>query len=178
MDTTFLSSDKGKSWQKQYIPSSALSSLAVYGTNIFEGDDDVMGGGVLLSTDTAKSWSRIGNMPYTFSLFIFTDYIFAGAGQSIYRALLSDFVQLDVHPPPSIISKFNIIANPFTSSADFQFDALKESAVFELFDALGRSFLRQQLPAGQASLHLDMKKYPAGIYLARLGVNTIRFIKF
>ena len=69
-----------------------------------------------------------------------------------------------------------LLFNPITSSADFQFDALQEPAVFELFDALGRSLLRQQLAVGQQTRRVDMQKYPAGIYFARLGGETVRFV--
>ena len=76
------------------------------------------------------------------------------------------------------VFSLKIIANPISFSADFQFAALKQGEVFELFDLVGRSLLRQQLPAGQASLHLDMQKYPAGIFFARLGSETVRFAKY
>ena len=83
----------------------------------------------------------------------------------------------DVRTTTAANDRFSILSNPITSSADFQFDALKEPTVFELFDALGRSVLRRELPAGQASLHIDMQKYPSGIYFARLGGKVIRFAK-
>jgi hypothetical protein len=70
-----------------------------------------------------------------------------------------------------------ILATPTTSSADFQFDALQESTLFELFDVFGKSLQRQQLSAGQASFLVDMQKYPAGIYFARLGWESLKVIK-
>jgi hypothetical protein len=66
-------------------------------------------------------------------------------------------------------SVLSILSNPISTSADFQFDALKAPTPFELFDALGRTLYRKELSSGQTSLHLDMQKYPAGIYFARLG---------
>jgi len=48
---------------------------------------------------------------------------------------------------------------------------------FELFDALGRSLLRRELPAGQTSLHVDMQAFPVGIYFARLGGESVKVIK-
>ena len=101
-----------------------------------------------------------------------------GSGGAIYKTMDGGGPPVNtvrnISESPTI---FNIFSNPVSSSADFQFDPLKEASGFELFDLLGRSLLRRQLSAGQASLHLDMQKYPAGIYFARLGGETVRFIK-
>ncbi|HYM21298.1 MAG TPA: hypothetical protein VEW28_09910 [Candidatus Kapabacteria bacterium] len=176
LDSIFLSSDTGKTWQKLYIPSSAITSLAIYGSNIFLGDNDVVSGGVLLSKDTGKTWSQIRNMPYA-RVFVFGNYVFASSF-GLYRALISDFVQEDVHSSPLIIiPKFTIIANPTFFSADFQFDALVSPESLEIFDALGRRVMTAVIPAGAASYRADVRGLAAGVYLARFGNNMVRFVK-
>lgn len=67
--------------------------------------------------------------------------------------------------------------NPTHNSANFWFAELTEQTRFQLFDILGSPIFNEHLPAGKASLHVDMQKYPSGIYLARLGNETVRFIK-
>ena len=184
-DTVYISSDNGTSWRPTSSIfstagfSGASSAIVAIGSNIFVGANDA-DGGVVLSTNEGQSWKKIGSMHRVNSLFISGDYIFAGTNNTgVYRARLSDFgVDAVSASSTKNISKFSILSNPITTSAGFQFDALKESSNFELFDLLGRSVLRQQLSAGQSSLHLEMLKYPAGIYFARLGGETVRFIKY
>ena len=184
IDSIYISSDNGTSW----YPTSDIyasahftgqpAAIVAIGNDIFIGIQDEVGG-IVLSTDLGQSWSEIGTMHLVNSLFIFGNYIFAGTNNTgLYRAKLSDF-GIDAVIPSFLPGKqnFKLLSNPITSSADFQFDALKEPTVFELFDALGRSVLRQQLPAGQATLHVDMQKYPTGIYFARLSGNTVRVVK-
>jgi photosystem II stability/assembly factor-like uncharacterized protein len=183
-ETAYLSSDSGSSWKTINIPTPLgyiepdLLVLAASGSNIFAGYDDEAGG-VTLSIDTAKTWHKIGNMHHISSIYIFGGYIFAGTWNTgLYRSSLSNFIeQQGVHQQIGNIPKLTILSNPITFSADFQFDALQEPEVFELFDALGRSASRQQLPAGQTSLHVDMQHYPAGIYFAHLSGESVKVIK-
>jgi photosystem II stability/assembly factor-like uncharacterized protein len=177
-----LSTDNGISWKTFDMGNfgfdgTAQAAIVAIGSNVFIGFTDPVGG-ITQSTDAGKTWSTIGTMHRVNSLFIFGDYIFAGTNNTgLYRARLSDFGVDVVSSPSKNNSKFTIIANPTSSFADFQFDALKEASVFELFDLLGRSLKRQQLSAGQASLHVDMQNYPPGIYFARFGGETVRFVK-
>lgn len=97
-----------------------------------------------------------------------------GAGSDIWVVKLSN--PLDVRSKTET-ANIHLISNPISSSADFQFDPLNSSISFQLFDLLGRAIYHEQLPAGQTSFHLDMQKYPSGIYFARLGNETVRFVK-
>ncbi len=75
-------------------------------------------------------------------------------------------------------SELHLLVNPVISFADFQFSPFNSSQEFHLFDLLGRELLRREVAAGERSLHLDMHEYPAGIYFARLGDETVRVVKY
>ncbi len=75
-------------------------------------------------------------------------------------------------------SELQLLVNPVISFADFQFSPFNSSQEFHLFDLLGRELLRREVAAGERSLHLDMHEYPAGIYFARLGDETVRVVKY
>jgi hypothetical protein len=169
----FQSSDSAIHWTASTVNVTPVS-MDKSSYFLFVGGDKVF-----YTSDTGKTWKDItGNIPTSVSFIASNDtYIFAGSNDEIWRRPLSDFTNA-VHQNPESNLKLFIISNPITSSADFQFDALQEPTLFELFDALGRSVFHQQLPAAQASLRIDMQKYPAGIYIARLGGETVRVIKY
>jgi hypothetical protein len=173
-----VSHDSGKNWIVTDTSglSRDFSSFITRGSYFFGGITGTFGG-VFLSPDSGKTWNQIGYMERVLCLATIGDYIIAGTRFGIYRAALSDLGIDAVISAPRNISKLSLLSNPITTSADFQFDALKEASVFEVFDLLGRSLLRQEVSAGQESLHLDMQQYPPGIYFARLGTETLRFIK-
>jgi photosystem II stability/assembly factor-like uncharacterized protein len=136
-------------------------------------------GGVFLSTNYGLSWRAINeSLPNknVNTLFDFKGYLYAGILYDVvWKRPLSDFSSVSLASSKS--SKFSIVSNPTYSTAEFLFDEVKDETLFELFDALGRSICRQQVSPGQTLLHIGMQKYPAGIYFARLGTETIRFVK-
>ena len=157
-----------------------LSSLFFYRENLFasiSGSQCVPS--VMLSTDLGTSWTILdtGIPDRINSAIVSGPNLVIGGTFGVWYRPLSDFGISAVRTQPTLSQNLNILANPLTSTADFQFSALQEPAVFELFDALGRSVFRSSLPAGQASLHVDMQQFPAGIYFARLGGESLRFVK-
>jgi len=171
------SNDTGLHWDKMYssIDSSGVSTMIAHGSVLYVIDKKK---GLIRSTDTGETWDGIntgitGNIQ---TIYVVSNYLFVGTTTGIWRRPFSELEDA-VAAQPQVTQKFSLLTNPTTSSADFQFSALQEPAVFELFDALGRSFLRRELPAGQASLHVDMQSYPAGIYFAQLGGESCKVIK-
>jgi photosystem II stability/assembly factor-like uncharacterized protein len=173
----FRSNDTGVTWNLVYknADSSYIYSFAIHDSIIFAADHYR---GVIRSTDNGTTWQDVsfGLGGYINTLYASGNYLFAGTTTGIWRRPFSELEDA-VATPLQINSKFNLSPNPITTSADFQFNALQQPAFFELFDALGRSLLRRELPAGQASFHVDMQQYPAGIYFARLGGESVKVIK-
>jgi hypothetical protein len=73
--------------------------------------------------------------------------------------------------------KISLLSTIVTNSADFQFGIHQSNIKFELYDVIGRLIVRFEIPEGETSLHLNVQKYPAGIYFARIGSEIARFIK-
>jgi photosystem II stability/assembly factor-like uncharacterized protein len=168
----WYSTDSAKHW-KNYSDTIKVTSLSKTNNLLFASGDNIY-----CSLDTGNVWIDItGNLP-VYRSFIGTNdkYIFAGSGGEIWRRPLSDFTNA-VHQNPPPLLTLSVLSNPVTSSADFEFSALHDQQILELFDMLGRSVLRQQLEAGEFRLYIDMEKYPAGIYVARLGTESVKLIK-
>jgi hypothetical protein len=177
-----LSFDSGKTWKQDTITiSGGWESLAFDGKHLFVGSSTSVGIEAY-SPDSGKTWIDIsGGVLYepnlAFSLCISGDNLILGSAQKgLWYYPLEDLPTASVHPSIQA-NDLTLFPNPITTTADFQFNALKEASVFEVFDLLGRSLLRQQLPAGQAALHVNMQNYPSGIYFARLGGESVKVIK-
>ncbi len=161
-------------------------AMSKFDTNNILGIDVYFGGGqIIRSTDAGESWHIqfcFIDAPYDVYAAVSLPTKLVGYAVCVDSQI---YKTIDGGGPPftnsvnssTENSKYTLLSNPITSSADFQFEALKAPVVFELFDLLGRQLLHQELFAGQTSLHLDMQHYPAGIYFARLGNETVWFIK-
>jgi len=167
----YTSTDDGVSWVHTSSVNSEVHSTAFFDNFGYA----VVGFGIFSTTDYGNHWIS-DNDP----LFAFPISLSVPSAQVAYCITDSVILKTDSRNKVNITalqSNVRVTFNPISSSADFQFDALKKPTVFELFDILGRSLLRQQVSAGQASLHVNMQNMPAGIYFARLGGETVRFIK-
>src|SRR5258708_39017415 len=73
-------------WQKTGLISQYVNCLAVNGTNIYAGGEDMPSGGVYLSTNDGVSWAAVANVfqqynaGWVFSLAVSGTNIFAGTG--------------------------------------------------------------------------------------------------
>jgi len=169
VDTVFKYEHNGNEIASMSFANDSIGFVATYAGKIYK------------TINSGVSWF-LQNTPKEF---YYGEKIVAASPEVVYAIGDSVIIKtLDGGGPPvnavrniSVKQKFNIISNPISSSADFQFESLKEPTVFEIFDLLGNTILHQQLSAGQTSLHQDMQKFNSGIYFARLGGETVRFIK-
>ncbi len=165
----YTSTDDGDSWNYTSSVQGEISSTTFFDSVGFTTDYTYS------TSDYGNSWVE-EHIPSSHRVFQFS----VPSTQVAYCITDSEIFKTDSKNAVTINKlnlRFTLLSNPITSSADFQFEVLKAPEVFELFDLLGRQVLREELSAGQASLHLDMQSYPAGIYFARLGNETVRFIK-
>jgi len=119
--------------------------------NLFLGyDDDQVRDHLFYSPDLGATWNDLGVS------FAVRDLVISGDNlvmilfypYNSYFYLPIGNLLASVSPASNSNVLFSLLSNPITTSADFRFDALKEPTVFELFDLLGRSLLRQQVLAG------------------------------
>jgi hypothetical protein len=61
-----------------------------------------------------------------------------------------------------------VYPNPAQGPITVQRSGALEAATLEVYDALGRLVQRQQWPAGQAMLELDLGERGSGVYLLRV----------
>jgi photosystem II stability/assembly factor-like uncharacterized protein len=178
----YKSVDTGRNWIKIYqitpfdgnqamkfISSIIIKDSLIFASSFF--------GNIIYSSNGGNTWNdfRMGVTGEVRSLYKFQDCLFAATSTGIWRRPFSE-----LEAERSTIKEhfqFSLLSNPLTSSADFKFEPLKEPTPLELFDLLGRQLLRREIAAGEGSLHIDMQSYPAGVYFARLGGETIRFAK-
>lgn len=68
-------------------------------------------------------------------------------------------------------------SNPVSSMARFAFESEKTPRWLEIFDLLGRVVYRETISNVLTSKEVDMHHLSCGIYLAKLGHQSLRFIK-
>jgi photosystem II stability/assembly factor-like uncharacterized protein len=186
-DRIMLSSDDGISWQ-DIIVLDALNVNDYLGAVSFYNDSIGYGitakGFIFKTEDGGRTWYQ-QKVPQSFNNVKRGVDIIAVSEKVAYADNTRIIIKTEDGGGPPLNSVKNIFdnsefvlkGNPIVSSADFQFVSLKSSESFELFDLLGRQILHKEIPAGESSLHIDMQSYPAGVYFARLGGETIRFAK-
>lgn len=69
------------------------------------------------------------------------------------------------------------IPNPSSDYFQVVFAGVEHSLYIEVFDALGRRMVKEVIAPQTSSHRLDVRSYPPGVYYARLGSQTVRFIK-
>ena len=70
-----------------------------------------------------------------------------------------------------------ISPNPANSHVKFTYDELSSPTILEVFDALGISVSKELVELQTTLYRLDTRHYAPGVYFARLGSKTFRFVK-
>jgi hypothetical protein len=71
----------------------------------------------------------------------------------------------------------SITSNPVYDNLTLALNELASLSYLEIFDALGRRVMTGMIPAGSTNYRTDVSRLSAGVYLARVGENEVRFIK-
>ncbi len=184
---TVFSSDDGLNWEFYPMPRldrnlgntfSYWDESIGYGLNTY--------GEIYKTTDGGHSWKQ-QQVPDDFGRGSYTSTsILAVSKMTAYASYDSIIIKTTTGGDTLLNSVINIkqknrdlylLSSPVITSADFQFSPLTSPQEFHVFDLLGRELLRHEVAAGEQSLHVDMHLYPPGIYFARLGNETVRFVK-
>jgi photosystem II stability/assembly factor-like uncharacterized protein len=177
---TYLSTDNGDSWMN--ISAISANSIAVSEHNVFIGAN-----GVYLSTDMGSSWMSKNeglneNDKSIRAIFIKEDYIFVGTrgyggGGSIYRARISDL--LDVKDTPTPSNAITLFPNPVT---DNLYINITDNAQFiqsiEIYDQLGRLCISEDSEI-TGNHNIFVGDLPPSVYFVKIiSQNSIIYKKF
>jgi photosystem II stability/assembly factor-like uncharacterized protein len=168
--TFYTSTDDGMSWN--YLSSIYNSHIQ---TTFFSDNVGFTVEGDYSTSDYGRTWSKEDipalarvkqfSVPSTRVAFCITD-------SEIFKTDLSNSVTM-----LSSVTTLQILFNPVYSHADFTFETVAVPTSLEIFDALGRRVMAETIPAGTTSYRADVSRVAAGVYLARIGVKAVRFVK-
>jgi hypothetical protein len=178
----FRSTDGGTFWSRadsgisQYA---YVSTLAKYGSNVFEGSD-----GVFLSTDEGKSWTEVDEGLTKSSLWALavsgTDLIAGSFGEGVWRRPLSELVTSVADASADVPARFFLdqnYPNPFNPTTTISFTLPAKSFVtMNVFDLLGRevaTLVSGELGAGRYTRRWDVAGVASGVYFYRLQARLL-----
>jgi photosystem II stability/assembly factor-like uncharacterized protein len=166
----YKSVDDGSSWlQWSAVPSE------VYGSVFFENIGYASAGSEILeTTDFGETWA-IANNP---NIGFISDFSIPSSNIAYaisYTDILKTTVENSVYLSDNN-SQLLIFPNPTQDYLLIDYRGTY-SGILEVFDAIGRRMAKLAIAPQATSLRLDIRGYPLGVYYARLGSKTVRFIK-
>ena len=131
----YVSTNNGASWIQSSLNNRVVWSIVGRGDNIFAGTDDY----VYISTNNGINWVQKSegftfNPYWIYSLFLTTNYIFAGTYMStVWRRPLNELIGIQPvssEIPTSFVLRQNY-PNPFNSSTKIRFEIPSEKNIFK-----------------------------------------------
>lgn len=161
-------------------PYYGISSLAIFGANIFAGTNE----GVFLSTNNGTTWSNVNtglpNLSPAIAFAVSSNDIFAGfSGRGVWRRPLAEVitgVEDGLDQVPFRFALEQNYPNPFNATTVINYQLPMNTLVtLKVYDALGRkvqTLLDEQQNAGTHCVTFIANNLPSGVYYYSLEAGT------
>jgi hypothetical protein len=189
-DGVFLSTNNGTNWIAAGLQDTLVSTLSVYGTNLFAGTTDILGnsGGVFLSTNNGINWTEVNSgLPNTgiLALTISSTNLFAGTvGSGVWRRPLLEMITSVEDHSSEIPFQFTLeqnFPNPFNPSTKIRYSVPQSSnVIIKVFDILGNeieTLVNEEKPVGTYEISWYAANLPSGVYFYTINAGSFRVTK-
>lgn len=174
----YRSTNNGLNWGVPVLNNQSINCIALSGQNVFAGTPAK----VYFSWNMGDNWTQLNDGMYNCtitSLYISTDYVFAGSGSySIFRRPLSDFTGIKSinNSFPDKFSLSQNYPNPFNPVTTIKYQLpITNYVKLVLFDILGRevaTLVNEKQSPGTYEVEWDGRNYSSGVYFYKLTVDN------
>lgn len=171
----FISNDNGTTWA-HHLQNVHVNALALSSGNIFAACS-YPNNGVYLSTNNGINWiwrSEGFETTDIFSLLVAGDYIYAGAGNTVWKRLLSELIGIKTINS-SIPERYNLYQNypnPFNPETKIKFQVSEnENIKITIFNALGQEvkiILNSRVNPGTYEIDYNADNLNSGVYYYKM----------
>jgi photosystem II stability/assembly factor-like uncharacterized protein len=191
----YRSTNNGVNWVQvnNGLLNLSISSLLIFGQNIFSSTGGTTPYGAYLSTNMGNNWNNVNQgfdtIPFVMTYFIQNNYIYAGTNKGVWRRNLSEIVTGIKNEPELIPAQYKFhqnYPNPFNPVTTIKFDIPNKIPSREgwqpkvdgvglvtltIYDMLGREvavLVNENLKPGSYSITWDASHYSSGVYFYKL----------